>query len=788
MTADGNQDLSNFSMMDLFRSEAETQTAILNEGLLEIEKDPTSKQWLERLMRAAHSVKGAARIVGLTQVVKVAHALEDCFVAAQKGQIVIGSDQADILLKGVDTLARMSKLSDAEFEKWTADHQTEVDSLLSSLEAAKTAAPVAEKKETPAAATPPAPKVEPAPPTTPSPAPVPPPASTPPKPAAAAEPAAPAPQPPAAPASAHADAQDRGVRVSAEHLSRIMGLAGESAVQAHRLDAFTTALAALKSRHAELLRLIKESDTSREDLSQKGQSAQTQRELAEKAESFQQVVLQRIEEFDLIARQLTNVADRLYREAIASRMRPFADGVTGFPRLIRDLSKHLGKNVKFEVLGKNTQVDRDILNKLEAPLTHLLQNAVDHGLESPAERLAAGKSAEGSLKLEARHHAGRLTVTVSDDGRGIDIEKMRKKIVAKGLVAEDTASRLSEVEILDFLFLPGFSTAERVTEVSGRGVGLDVVRTYLHEVTGSVRVENHLGRGIQFHLEMPVTRSVMRALVVEISGDPFAFPLGRIERLLDVTPSEVKTIEGRQYVSLNEKNVGLVDARQVLGLAGQTVQDKKWPVVVISDEHACYGIKVDRFLGERELVVRALDFRLGKVQDLSTVSLMEDGSPVLILDVEDLLRSIQNLLSGRRLEKIRSASGTQGQKKQKRILVVDDSITVREMERRLLQNRGYEVDVAVDGMDGWNSLYSGQYSLVVSDVDMPRMNGFDLVKRIRQDSRLSALPVMLVSYKERKEDRMKGLEVGANYYFTKSGFHDAAFLEAVVDLIGENQQ
>ena len=776
MTAAGNQNLSDFSMMDLFRSEAETQTATLNEGLLEIEKDPTSKQWLERLMRAAHSVKGAARIVGLTQIVKVAHALEDCFVAAQKGQVIIGPDQTDILLKGVDMLARMSKLPDDELEKWTASHQAEIDSLLGSLEAVKV----------PAAASPPAPKVEPPLTAAPGAAPMPSVTSPPPKPEALAGTAALATQPPAAPGTAHADAQDRGVKISAEHLSRMMGLAGESAVQAHRLEAFTTALAALKSRHVEMLRLMKKADTAQTTSSPISRS-QTLREASEKAESFHQTMMRRVEEFDLIARQLTDVADRLYREAIASRMRPFADGVTGFPRLIRDLSKQQSKVVKFEILGKNTQVDRDILSKLEAPLTHLLQNAVDHGLEPPAERLAAGKSAEGSLKLEARHRAGRLTVTVSDDGRGIDIERLRKKIVSKGLAPEDTARRLSEAEILDFLFLPGFSTAERVTEVSGRGVGLDVVRTYLHEVSGSVRVENRPGRGIQFHLEMPVTRSVMRALVVEISGDPFAFPLGRIERLIDVVPSEVKTVEGRQYISLNEKNIGLVDARQILGLAGQAAQDKKWPVVVIGDEQACYGIKVDRFLGERELVVRAMDARLGKVQDISAVSLMEDGSPVLILDVEDLLRSIQNLLSGRRLERIRSGSGESGQKKQKRILVVDDSITVREMERRLLQNRGYEVDVAVDGMDGWNSLYSGQYSLVISDVDMPRMNGFDLVQRIRQDRRLSALPVMLVTYKERKEDRMRGLEVGANYYFTKSGFHDETFLEAVVDLIGASQ-
>lgn len=768
MTDIGNQDLSNFSMMDLFRAEAETQTATLNEGLLEIEKDPTSKQWLERLMRAAHSVKGAARIVGLTPVVKVAHALEDCFVAAQKGHILIGSDQADILLKGVDTLAQMSKLSDQEFEKWTAEHQAEIDGLLGSLEAVKTAAPSSAAPATSATSPPPKPA-----------APAEPPSSTPPTPA----PKATAPQAPVASDAA----QDLSVRISAEHLSRMMGLAGESAVQAHRLEGFTNALAALKSHNAELLRLVRNARQREGAASSNVPSTQSLREVSEKAERLHQATMQRVEEFDLIARQLTDVADRLYREAIASRMRPFTDGVTGFPRLIRDLSKQMGKNVKFEILGKNTQVDRDILSKLEAPLTHLLQNAVDHGLETPAERLAAGKDAEGSLKLEARHHAGRLTITVLDDGRGVDIEKMRKKIVTKGLASEETVSRLSEAEILEFLFLPGFTTAERLTEVSGRGVGLDVVRTYLHEVGGTVRVENQLSLGIKFQLEMPVTRSVMRALVVEIAGDPFAFPLGRIERLLNVTASDVKTVEGRQYVSLNEKNVGLIAARQILGLAGQAAHGQKWPVVVIGNEQVCYGIKVDRFLGERELVVRTLDFRLGKVQDLSAVSLMEDGSPVLILDVDDLFRSIQNLLSGRRFESIRSGTGAAGEKKKKRILVVDDSITVREMERRLLQNRGYEVDVAVDGMDGWNSLYSGQYSLVISDVDMPRMNGFDFVRRIRQDARFSALPVMLVSYKERQEDRMKGLEVGANYYFTKSGFHDEAFMEAVVDLIGKTQ-
>lgn len=781
MTSDGTQDLSGFSMMDLFRTEVEAQTAILNEGLLAIEQDPTSTQWLERLMRAAHSVKGAARIVGLTQVVKVAHALEDCFVAAQKGRIIIGTDRTDILLRGVDTLARMSKVAESDFEKWIAEHQSEIDSLLIGLAAVIAAGAVPAVTET----SPPdrAPKA------------APPPA----EPAMVPGPKAVSLAGPEAQGSARTvpvesksapgpaeTAQDRGVRISSESLSRMMGLAGESAVQAHRLEAFAAALAGLKRRHAELLHSMRDADRMQGNVSTAGDSSRMLKEVLQKAETFQQLTIRRTEEFDLIARQLTDVADRLYREAIASRMHPFADGVSGFPRLVRDLAKQLGKKVKFEVLGKRTQVDRDILDQLEAPLTHFLQNALDHGIETPAERLAAGKDAEASLKLEARHRAGRLSITVSDDGRGIDVEQLRKKIVDRGLVAADTAARLSETEILDFLFLPGFTMAESVTEISGRGVGLDVVRTFLHEVGGSVRVENRPGRGVRFHLEMPVTRSVMRALVVEISGDPYAFPLGRIERLADVAASEVRTVEGRQFLSLDGKNVGLIDARQVLGVTGQAPPAGNWPVVVIGDGQVCYGIKVDRFLGERELVVRALDMRLGKVQDISAVSLMEDGSPVLILDVDDLQRSIQNLLSGQRLEKIRS--GLQGKRKHKRILVVDDSITVREMERRILQNSGYEVDVAVDGIDGWNSLHSGQYNMVISDVDMPRMNGFDLVRRIRQDSRFSALPVMMVSYKERQEDRMKGMEVGANYYFTKGGFHDEAFMRAVVDLIGEAQE
>lgn len=466
-------------------------------------------------------------------------------------------------------------------------------------------------------------------------------------------------------------------------------------------------------------------------------------------------------------------------------MRPFADGIQGFPRMVRDMARQLNKKINFEVVGQTTGVDREILEKLEAPLTHLLRNALDHGLETPAERQAAGKKPEGSLTLEARHQAGQLHVTVGDDGRGIDLERIRRKVIARGLSTSEVAGRLTEVELLDFLFLPGFSTSEKVTELSGRGVGLDVVRNLTQEVGGFVRVENHPGAGIKFHLQLPITLSVVRTLLVEIAGDTYAIPLTRVDRLVIAQPGEIQTLEGRRYLTTNQRHIGLVDAREVLELSGEASRPVAWPIVIVGDRTSVYGLIVDRFIGESKLVVRTLDARLGKVQDISAVSLLADGTPVMIIDTEDLVRSIENLLSGGRLKQILATDKTATTRVPKRILVADDSITVREMERKLLENRGYIVDVTVDGMDAWNTVRSGRYDLVVSDVDMPRMNGIELVRHIKQDLRLKALPVIIVSYKDRKEDRLSGLEAGATHYLTKSSFHDETFLKTVADVIGD---
>jgi two-component system sensor histidine kinase and response regulator WspE len=286
---------------------------------------------------------------------------------------------------------------------------------------------------------------------------------------------------------------------------------------------------------------------------------------------------------------------------------------------------------------------------------------------------------------------------------------------------------------------------------------------------------------------LPITVSVIRALLVEIAGEPYAFPLSRIDRIFMLDRNNLRELEGKQHAMLDDQPVGLVEATRVFDLpSGQAIREGELlPVVVASDRSHRFGVVVERFLGERDLRVSPLDARLGKVPNINSSSLLENGWPVLVVDVEDLIRSIDNLLSGHRLGKLAAHEVVRHVHSPKRVLIVDDSITVRELERQLLENHGYTVDVAVDGVDGWNAVRSAHYDLVVSDIDMPRMDGIQLVQHIKDDARLKAIPVVIVSYKDREEDRIKGLDAGANFYLTKSSFHDQTFLTTVADLIGE---
>lgn len=757
--------LGDFSMLELFRMEIETQSATLTQGLIALEDDPNPAKRMEELMRAAHSAKGAARIVNRNSAVRVAHSMEDSFVAAQKLGTTLASEQVDILLLGVDLLGRISKVPDESFFSWEAEHEAEIEDFLSAL-------------------------------------------TNPKNPSAAASPSAIAqasdnggdvpdaghrgkggednvfPTAGLESPSPSVESTERVLRVSAENLNRLLGLAGEALVASRWLDSFAARMQRLRRMQREWGQAVERFRSSPASAGAEEWAAGRLAELQTRATNSQRFLADTIGELDAFDRRFANLTARLYEEVLNSRMRPFGEGTRGFPRVVRDLARSLGKKAKLVMTGVTTTVDRDILDTLKAPLDHLLRNAVDHGIESPRERQEAGKPPEGTIQLDARHSAGALLVTVEDDGCGIDPQSVRRAIVEKKLVNEDTAAKMSDAELMEFLFLPGFTMKSGVTEISGRGVGLDVVQTAVKEVGGRVRVAAHGGRGTRFQLELPLTRSVIRAILAEIGGEPYAFPLAGIERAVRVAREQIESTEGKQHFRLGERQIGLVTAHQVLELDALQMRGNELSVIVLGDKTSRYGVVVDQFLGESELVVRTLDLRLGKVPNITAAALMPDGSPVLIVDVEDLLRSIDKLVSGQRLSQLRDSGAGKLEHKRKRILVVDDSLTVRELERKLLNNQGYEVDIAVDGMDGWNAVRTGHYDLVLTDVDMPRLDGIELLTLIRRDGRLKAIPVAIVSYKDREEDRQRGLEAGADYYLTKGSFQDETLVRAVADLIG----
>ncbi|KAA8736580.1 hybrid sensor histidine kinase/response regulator [Pseudomonas koreensis] len=751
------------SLLELFSLEAEAQTQVLSSGLLALERNPTQADYLESCMRAAHSLKGAARIVGIDSGVSVAHVMEDCLVSAQEGRLLLRPEHIDALLQGTDLLMRIATPANApqaaDIEAYVA-----LMGLLLDPSAAPTVAPPP-MAELQMQAPPPAP------------APIETPAQVIETPLETSDPAP-------RKNKRTTEGGERVLRVTAERLNSLLDLSSKSLVETQRLKPHLATMQRLKRMQNNGLRALESLNVHLKEhaLSLEAQEAleDARRLLAES----QQLLAEKNAELDEFAWQASQRAQVLYDTALACRMRPFADVLTGQVRMVRDLGRSLGKQVRLEIEGEKTQVDRDVLEKLEAPLTHLLRNAVDHGIETPEQRLLKGKSEEGLIRLRASHQAGLLVLELSDDGNGVDLEKVRRSIVERQLSPAETAAQLSEEELLTFLFLPGFSLRDTVTEVSGRGVGLDAVQHMVRQLRGAVVLEQTAGEGSRFHLEVPLTLSVVRSLVVEVGEEAYAFPLAHIERMCDLEPQDIVQIEGRQHFWHEGRHVGLVAASQLLNRPASQSSGETLKVVVIRERDAVYGVAVERFVGERTLVVLPLDERLGKVQDISAGALLDDGSVVLIVDVEDMLRSVDKLLNTGRLERIARHGNQAAEVARKRILVVDDSLTVRELQRKLLLNRGYDVAVAVDGMDGWNALRSEDFDLLITDIDMPRMDGIELVTLLRRDNRLQSLPVMVVSYKDREEDRRRGLDAGADYYLAKASFHDDALLDAVVELIG----
>ena len=759
-------DLGGFSMFDLFQTEVQQHCACLADGLIALEQNASDPKMVEPLMRAAHSVKGAARIINLDGAIGLAHSMEECLVRIQKGTEIPTASRIDELLRGSDILRSLADhKSEDEARAWLEQEAGPISALaeglnlppkagVSAVVVVPTAKPVAP------AVTPVAPATTPvAPAVTPAPTVVK--VATPP----AATPSA---------ASAPSTASDAAVLVSSSSLERLLQLSGEALVEARRLESIRRTLTRAKIAQRQLTAALDSLQVTGRHAGDAMTAVATSRDALDEA-------LHQVEDH---LRRGEELASALHNEAVSSRMRPFGDACGGLARSVRDVARTLGKEVRLIIAGEQVPVDREILRQLEAPLGHLVRNAIDHGIESPDERVAAGKTRQASLRVEARHHAGSLIVEVREDGRGIDRTNLRARIVSKKLSEASIVETLGDAELFDFLFLPGFSTAAAVTDISGRGVGLDVVQSMAHSVGGSIEVRSSPA-GTSFAMRLPVTLSVVRAAVISIAGETYALALARLERIDRIARSELKTVEGRLTTVIRGEIVGLVHATEILQLKASTQSESADELAIVSvlAGSRTVGFVVDSFLGEEDLVVRRMDARLGDVAHVDAASIRENGDLLLILDADDLVQSALQLLEQGKLRGDEGRSAI-SKRKQRRVLVVEDSITVREVERQMLLRAGYAVDTAVDGMDGWNAVQKVKYDLVVSDVDMPRMNGIEFVRKMRADRRYETLPVVIVSYKDREEDRIAGLEAGASAYLTKGSFQDQSFLQTIADLIG----
>jgi two-component system, chemotaxis family, sensor histidine kinase and response regulator WspE len=779
-----NNDASSLSLLDLFCMEVRTQIVVFNHELLNLETSEHPTQSLQALMRSAHSIKGAARIVQVEAVVVIAHELEEYFVAAQAGKVTVSSEPIDCLLQAADLFSAIVDALEQQ-QPVPAPDSPEILAYQQSL-----CALLVISDESPLGESTPESPVE----STPELSAELPPILTPPVAIANIAPeriqpesteeldqrvtevsAIDVPLKPIAP-SMKQPHNGQTVRIGAEHLRRLMDLAGESLVSANNLQNFAQDLLRLKAQQTDLNRQL--------ERMRSGVAHDQLQRVCQKAQHCQQVLIERQADFEIFAQKSNQLADRLYRQVIATQMRPFSDVGQGFPRMVRDLGRQLGKQVRLRVSGQTTLVDRDILDRLETPLTHLLRNAIDHGIETPELRQMRGKPSQGTIYLEANHRAGVLFITVRDDGRGINLEQLRRTILEKGLTQLEMAQQMSEAELLEFLYLPGFSTAKAVTDISGRGVGLDIVRNMVQAVEGTLRTTTKPGQGTTFHLQLPLTLSVLRTLLVQIADEPYAIALSRVDQIVTVERRSIIYAENQPYFLDQAQPIALIAASELLNAGESAELPESLTVIMMRDRENQYGLIIDRVLGEQSLVVRPLDQRLGKVPNISAAALLHDGTPLFIIDVEDLLRSLEKRLGDGSFQTRQTIANQSSVVRQKRVLVVDDSITVREMERKLLENAGYCVDVAVDGMDGWNAVNQHTYDLIVTDVDMPRLSGIELVKKLKAQSQFQAIPTIVVSYKDREVDRMAGLEAGADYYLTKRSFHDDMLLQAVMDLIG----
>lgn len=485
-------------------------------------------------------------------------------------------------------------------------------------------------------------------------------------------------------------------------------------------------------------------------------------------------------------RTVGSLVDTLLEQSRELTMIPFAVLQDLFVKMVRDLARDEGKLITVKLIGGAVEIDRHILDELREPLVHLLRNSVDHGIETPAERVAAGKPAEASIEIQlSPPRSGKVEIVIRDDGRGIDPEKVKLSAVDKGILPFDRASELSYQEALGLIFRSSFSTRGTVNELSGRGLGCAIIKDKVEQLGGTVEVSSQLGRETKFRLSVPVRRATMVGIAVAVGGRTFVIPTASIRAAVRARDQEIRVVEGKRVIIFHERLVPMVSLADVLHIDSSVPVDDCTILVVGSDDYPI-ALLVEDIYGEQEVAVKNLPPPLTQVRNIGGATLLKTGDLAVVVNMNDVLTSA--VLVGAMTPAPQSSAPRVEVKTrpqiQRRVLVVEDSITSRVLLKNILESAGYVVAVANDGQDAWEKIsQDASYDLIVTDVEMPRMNGFELTAKIRKESKIRDIPIIVVTSLASLEDRRKGVEVGANAYFVKSNFEKANLLEMIKRLV-----
>lgn len=487
-------------------------------------------------------------------------------------------------------------------------------------------------------------------------------------------------------------------------------------------------------------------------------------------------------------RMLGRMVDELLEDMKKVLMLPFSTLLEIFPRLVHGLAMDYKKDIELEIHGGELEADRRILEEIKDPLIHLVRNSIDHGIEMPEERARCHKPLRGKIIISILPKSGnQVEISISDDGAGVNVEKVKATAQRLGMIAGEDISGLSERELVDFIYQSGLSTSPIITEISGRGLGLAIVREKVDKLGGAISIETDFKSGTTFRILLPLTLTTYRGVSVRIGEQQFVLPTRNIEQTVRIHRQDIQTVEGRETIRSQNETFSLVWLEDVLEIASQHMMDAAFiQAVILSAGGKKMAFVVDEVLNEQEVLVKSLGKQLPRVRNIAAATILGSGKAVPILNVADLLKSATKIAEG----KVRlSTGGVTGKsadatiRQEKSVLVVEDSITARSLLKGILEIAGYKVTTAVDGVDGYTQLRSGTFDIVVSDVEMPRMNGFDLTAKIRQDKKYADLPIVLVTALESREDKEHGIDVGANAYIVKRSFEQSNLLEVIRQLI-----